>query len=251
MRPDVIDLRNFYHGHLGQSARRIILRRIKLIWPDLSNLRLLGLGYATPYLYPYKTEAERVLALMPAQQGIIHWPHEGPGRVGLTDESDLPLADSSIDRVLWVHGMEHSYEVDLVLKEIWRVLTSTGKLLVIVPNRRGMWARLEKTPFGHGHPYSDRQLERVLRDNMFSPGTKSGALYMPPSNMRLNMRLAEATEKIGSRWWESFSGVRLIEAEKQVYALSGPLKVKQRRRRPVIVPAARPISPASSRQARL
>lgn len=206
------------------------------------------MGYATPFLYPYKSEAERVIALMPAQQGIIHWPHEGPGLVGLTDETVLPLPDGSIDRLLWVHGLENTNQTDQVLKEFWRVLTSTGKLLVIVPNRRGMWTRTEKTPFGYGQPYSDHQLVQVLRENMFTPGTKSGALYMPPSRLRLNMRLAETTEKIGARWWEGFSGVRIMEAEKQVFALTEASKKKQRRRRPVIIPAARPITSGTVRR---
>ena len=47
---DVVDLRDFYETRLGQVARRMIRRRIRLIWPDLRGMRLLGLGYATPYL---------------------------------------------------------------------------------------------------------------------------------------------------------------------------------------------------------
>ncbi len=240
MRPDVIELRKFYHTHLGGAVRRALVRKIRLIWPDISNFRLLGLGYATPYLYPFRSETERTIALMPAEQGVIHWPHGGPGLVGLCEETTLPLEDSSVDRVIWVHGLENTRSADAALQEIWRVLTSSGKLLVIVPGRRGVWARMEKTPFGYGHPYSDKQLRRILREHNFTTSDVCGALYFPPSGMRMNLRAAQFMENLGERWWPGFSGVRLIEAEKQVFALSEGAK-KQRRFRPVIAPAARPI----------
>ncbi|GLQ05302.1 class I SAM-dependent methyltransferase [Sneathiella chinensis] len=246
MRPDVIELRKFYHTHLGQVVRRLLVRKIRKIWPDISNLRLLGLGYATPYMYPFRAEAERTLALMPAEQGIIHWPHDGPGLVGLAEDTELPLPDNSIDRVVWVHGLEFAETTDLVLQEIWRVLTSSGKLLVIVPVRRSIWSRMENTPFGYGHPYSDTQLRRILKSNMFTAGEVHGALYFPPSRLRLNLRAAQLLERIGEKWWAGFSGVRLIEAEKQIFAIPEQVQKKRRRRRPVIAPAARPISAAEA-----
>ncbi|TNE37713.1 MAG: methyltransferase domain-containing protein [Alphaproteobacteria bacterium] len=248
MRPDVIDLRNFYLSPLGQVVRRLVGRKIRQLWPELKNFRLLGLGYATPYLGPFRAEAERVVSFMPLQQGVIQWPREGPGLVGLVDEYSLPLADASIDRLIWVHGLENTTDLDKILQEIWRVLTSTGKLMVVVPSRSGLWARTENTPFGYGHPYSDKQLNRLFRDNGFTPGERLGALYMPPSKWRLNLKLARAFENMGEKWWGRFCGVRLMEAEKQVFALNAP-KEQKVKRRPVILPAARPV--IAGRQARI
>ena len=36
------------------------------------------------------------------------------------------------------------------LREIWRVLAAGGRVILVVPNRAGIWARTEATPFGHG-----------------------------------------------------------------------------------------------------
>ena len=69
MRPDVIDLNHFYASGLGQVAQRMIRRRIRELWPSTSGLSVLGLGYATPYLRPFRERAERVVAVMPANQG--------------------------------------------------------------------------------------------------------------------------------------------------------------------------------------
>ena len=40
---------------------------------------------------------------------------------------------------------------------MWRVLAPSGRVIV-VPNRRGPWARADNTPFGHGRPYSRSQI---------------------------------------------------------------------------------------------
>src|ERR1700722_19652654 len=195
MTADVVDLRDFYADRLGQVARRMIRRRIRLVWPDVSGLRLMGLGYATPYLRPFLAEAERVCALMPASQGVLSWPLEGPNRVALSESGELPLDDFSIDRVLLVHGLEFSEQVRTLLKEVWRVLAAGGRLLVVVPNRRGIWARLDGTPFGQGLPYTPSQLSRLLRDEGFTPERNAAALYMPPTRSRMMRRSAGAWEK--------------------------------------------------------
>lgn len=231
---DVVDLREFYMTRLGQVARRMLGRRIRATWPDLTGSRLLGLGYATPYLRPFVGEAERVMALMPAAQGVLHWPAEGPNRVVLADESELPLPDFSIDRVLLVHGLEFSEQVRPLLKEVWRVLAGGGRVLAVVPNRRGIWARIDGTPFGQGHPYTTSQLSRLLRDENFTPERNAGALYVPPTRRRMVLRSASLYEGIGARWFSTFAGVVMVEATKEIYAR--PVAVQKLRKRPVLLP---------------
>jgi SAM-dependent methyltransferase len=236
-RPDVIDLREFYGTPLGQAARRILRRRIRAIWPDLTNLRLLGLGFVTPYLRPFREEVERTLVVMPAAQGVLRWPDQGGGLVALADEVELPFPDASLDRVLLVHGLEHADHARAVLAEVWRVLTPTGRLLALVPNRSGLWARLESTPFGQGLAFSPRQLSRVLRETLFSPLRTETALYMPPTQRRIIMRAANWWENAGQRFWPRFSGILIVEAEKQVYAVPAMRKARARRAEPALLPA--------------
>jgi SAM-dependent methyltransferase len=234
MRSDVVDLRDFYESRLGQAAQRLIRSRIRKVWPNLSGQRLLGLGYATPYLRPFGTDAERVLAFMPAAQGVLRWPREGPGRVALVEETELPLADNSVDRVLLVHEIEGSEYLRALLREVWRVLDGNGRVLIVAPNRRGLWARFERTPWGWGLPYSRGQLSRLLRDNMFTPTQQESAIFIPPFKSRALLRSAPAWERIGQRWFPTFAGVVLTEASKQLYALSAKSE-KRRLRRPVVL----------------
>ncbi len=235
MYTDVVDLREFYGSSLGHIAQRMIRRRIRSLWPDLHGQAVLGLGYATPYLTPFREEAERVFAIMPARQGVTHWPVGGAGQVALSDETELPLPDMSVDRVLLVHGLEATENLAELMREIWRVLAGNGRLLVVAPNRRGIWARVDRTPFGHGRPFSPPQLSRTLRDNAFVPETTARALFIPPMRSRFVLKSAPAWENVGSRFFQRFSGVVMIEASKQIYQVSAARRAV-RRGRPVLVP---------------
>jgi SAM-dependent methyltransferase len=179
---------------------------------------VLGLGYATPYLRPFREEAERVIAVMPARMGVLHWPPEGPNLTCIADDAELPLPDLTIDRILIVHGLECTEQLRALLREAWRVMADSGRLLVVVPNRRSIWARVDHTPFGHGHPYSLTQLRRLLRDSMFTPVRAARALYVPPSRRRFVLAAAAAWEQIGDRWFQPLAGVAMLEASKQIYA---------------------------------
>src|SRR5437764_11289466 len=178
MASDVVDLRDFYRGALGRVARRMIRRAIRRVWPDLHGMRLLGIGYATPFLTALSGDTERAVAVMPASLGVLRWPPDGRNLVGLADEGELPFADYSIDRVVLVHALETSEEIGPMLKQIWRVLARGGRLLIVVPNRRGIWARLDRTPFGSGRPYTTSQLSQLLRDAQSTPAGSDTALFI-------------------------------------------------------------------------
>jgi SAM-dependent methyltransferase len=232
---DVVDLRDFYLTPLGQVARRMIRRAVRTVWPDLREMRLLGLGYATPFLSALSVDTERTIAVMPAALGVLGWEPDGRNVVALADEGELPFADYSVDRVLLVHGLETSEETRPMLKEIWRVLAGGGRLLVIAPNRRGIWARLDRTPFGSGLPYTVSQLSQLLRDEQFTPIGSHAALFVPPTASRMMLRSAPAWERIGKRWFPTIAGIVMVEAGKQIYAK--PTAVRVPRRRLVYQPA--------------
>ncbi len=215
---DAVDLREFYASPLGQIAGRMIGGAVRAYWPDLTGMSVLGLGFATPYLTPYLEEAACVMAVMPPQQGVLQWPGDQACRTFLAQETKLPLPDLSVDRVLLVHGVECAEPVPPMMREIWRVLSGSGRLIVIAPNRRGILARLDRTPFGHGRPYTPGQLARLLRDAMFMPLQQRTALFVPPGRSRMLLSSAPAWEKLGKDWFGAVGGVVAIEVSKQIYA---------------------------------
>jgi SAM-dependent methyltransferase len=181
-------------------------------------MNIAGIGYPLPYLRGLKDEAERVVTLMPSQQGVMRWPAEGENVVALAAEDDLPLPDVSMDRVLMVHALECSEQLRRLLREVWRILADGGRVLIVVPNRRGIWARVDYTPFGHGHPYTSGQMSRLLRDNLFQPEQSMGGLFLPPTRSRMALASATALEKVGARYFQTFGGILFVEAQKKIYA---------------------------------
>ncbi len=231
---DSQNLAAFYDSPMGQVTRRLIHRRLKAIWPDLRGARVLGFGFAVPYLRAFALEAERVIALMPEQQGALRWP-EQRALSAVADEDALPFPDALFNRILMVHGLEMSESVRPLMRQIWRILAPGGRLLVVVPNRASLWAQLDRSPFAHGRPFSRNQLDRLLRDSLFVPERWDSGLLVPPIKSRRLVSTGVAWERTGRALWPRLAGVHIVEATKSLYALAPAGRVKKAKR--VLVPA--------------
>ncbi len=234
MQLDARDLYEFYESPMGQVARRMILRRLRLLWPSAERCRVLGYGFAIPYLRPFQAEAERVVSLMPAQQGVVAWP-SGKPLVALAEEDTLPFADALFDRILVVHGLEGADALRPLMRQLWRVLAPEGRILVVAPNRTSLWAQIERSPFAQGRPFHRAELDRLLRSAMFEPLHWDRALYGPPLNGRSLVRSGAGWERLGRRLWPGLGGVHLVEAAKSLYA---PVTVPAKKRHEPILARA-------------
>jgi len=226
MHLDVAALRDFYATPLGQIARRLLARRVRAQWGPAPGETIVSLGFGTPFIGAYRAEARRLGAFMPSAQGALVWPAGAPILATLVEEDQLPLPDSSVDRLLVVHCLEVTELVRPLLRELWRVLKPEGRLLIVVPNRRGLWAHVDTTPFGHGSPYSRSQLEDQLQQCLFTPIGFSTALHLPPFDRGMIVRSAMAWERVGGRVSPGLGGVLIAEARKEMVA---PIKGKPAR----------------------
>ncbi len=218
---DINRIRSFYSEARGRLARRLLQRRLRAIWGDVKGRRVLGLGYASPYLRMFMEEAERVFALVPAKEGVnVAWPTDEKNLVALTQTSNLPLEGASIDRVLMVHGLENAHHMNDMLREVWRVMSGEGRLLLVVPNRTGLWSRNESTPFGHGRPFSLDQIRSILDRSLFDIESAGRALYVPPFRSRMFLSTAGVWERTGALTLPALGGVNIVEAKKRLYAAS-------------------------------
>ncbi|MBU6474673.1 MAG: methyltransferase type 11 [Alphaproteobacteria bacterium] len=247
MHNSAIDLKEFYGTLQGKVVRRILRQHIRVLWPDVKGLRVVGLGYATPYLRPFLGEAERLVALMPMRQGAVFWPPESDGLVGLCDEEELPIEANSVDRLLVIHTLDNPGGMDAVLQEAWRVLAGQGRLLLVVPNRSGIWARMDNTPFGRGTPYSIGQMRQSLKEHMFVPESAERALFFPPAASRLVLTTSGAWEKVGGALFNAFGGVNIVEASKQLYAGMAVGVTAAAKARKRFMPAPKPVVSSNRR----
>lgn len=220
MHQDAVDLRAFYYrtrlGRVAQSALRGALREL---WPDVRGFTVGGYGFAAPFLRPFKAQATRTLCLMPAQQGAFHWPVELPNVSVLVEERNWPVQPGFFDRIIVAHGLEASERPGALLQEVNRCLAPGGRAIFIAPNRTGLWARNDDTPFGHGRPYTRGQLERQLQEHGFEPERTAAALYAPPSQKSFWLRAAGLCERTGRRLdARRVAGVVLVETTKLAFA---------------------------------
>ncbi len=217
MYDDIAEFREFYQTGLGRRVSALIRRQLSAFWRGGPSLESACLGYGFPFI----DKMTRPFAFMPARRGTIVWPSPSSVRSCLIEPDFLPLPDVHLDRLLLVHALEFEHDPGRVLDECWRVLDGAGRLMVVVPNRRGLWARVECSPFGHGRPFSRRQLHRLLRLHGFEPRQTYRAVFIPPLAGQFFQRFAPAIERIGARLWPAMGGVLLVEADKILYAASG------------------------------
>ena len=230
---DARDATEFYATTLGGLTANLLRGELRRLWPNCNNLSLLGLGHTGPYLRQWRENATRTIAVSPQNFGTIPWP---AGRASLSctaEEDNLPFPDLSFDRILLVHGLEQAGNVRHTLREVWRLLKDDGRLIVVVPNRQGMWAYWENTPFGHGEPYSKGQLARLLTSLFFQVENQKSLLYIPPLNWRLNLRAFDLWERLGSLFAPRFAGLTIAEATKDLHAVI-PIKRQPATRRVMV-----------------
>lgn len=219
MRHSIEDLRTFYGEPAGVLVRRLLARRLDDAWGEAVNCDVLGIGYATPWLDAF-VGARRLVAAMPGGQGVEQWPLAGKNRAVLVDDRALPFAAGSFDRVLLIHALEEADDAPGLMTEAVRALAPAGRIILVTAARGGLWARSENTPFGHGRPFTRRQLERLVRGAGLEPTAWSQTLYVPPWGPLLPF--ADGLEQIGRHVMPGAAGVILLEATRQAYAHARP-----------------------------
>ncbi len=237
MTPDVLRLIEFYKSPLGHIARRVVRKHVVAMAGDVRAKRVLGLGFATPYLRFALEPAERVLTFMPARQGASSWPREGPSTTVLCDPLEMPLTDAAVDTVIGVHLIEHAADAEEQMRELWRVCAPDATLILVVPRRRGLWSTHDNTPFGVGQPYSRGQLDRLLGEHSFEVKSCREALYLPPSQRPLLLKSAKIFERVAPLFGPALAGVLVVKARKKLFpAVTRRKRVDKFVRVPVLAP---------------
>jgi len=219
---DTVKIQSFYETPLGVTVTRLLDPYVRSFWDDRVDAYNVAFGYGPPFLNMIDDAAKaRAIALMPARHGAVIWPQTGQVRTILTKGHNLPVPDVQLDRLMLAHALEFDDDPARLLDECWRILDGAGRLLVMVPNRRGIWTHRETTPFGHGRPFSRRQLQTALTQHGFEVNRVHRVVFIPPVQRGPLLRFASSCEQIGQRCWPALGAILLIEATKMLYAPAG------------------------------
>ena len=219
---DTVQIQSFYATPLGVTVTRLLDPYVRPFWDGRADSYNAVFGYGPPFLNMIDDAAKaKAIALMPARHGAVIWPQTGAVRTILSKGHNLPLPDVHLDRLMLTHSLEFDDDPARLLDECWRVLDGAGKLLVMVPNRRGIWTHRETTPLGHGRPFSRRQLETALTQHGFEVNRVHRVVFIPPVQRGPLLRFASSCERFGQRCWPALGAILLIEATKMLYAPAG------------------------------
>lgn len=172
------EIEDWYTTPAGREASRLLARSIGPLLGRASTSRLLALGQTASVLTRIHGAGGERTAMVVEQ--ARRWPLTAPNRAVVAHPERLPFDDALFDDALLIHALELVERPRLVLRELWRVLGPAGRIVLVVPNRAGVWARVESLPFGRGQPYGRGGLTRLLEGAMFEVESWSTALAAPP-----------------------------------------------------------------------
>ncbi len=214
-------LTDFYAGDCGKLAAKLIGEQIAALWPELSGMRVLAVGWPFPYLESLKSAAH-VSAAVPhfaaTETALLQKQYGAAALVSLTEEH-LPFYERSFDRILSVHGCEYGSSLTDFFGKAEKLLKNDGRIIAAIPNRSGLWCKKTGAPFSGGRAVTEARITGVLEAAGFVPEYHGHALAFPPTENGKLLRWAEKWEKTGQFLMPFFCGVHICEARKHI--LSG------------------------------
>ena len=186
-------------------------------------------GEPNAFLRFARTQRAACIADLPDAEG-------GPGAIGQLHR--LPVASDSVDVVFLPHTLDFSDERShAILREVDRVLTSHGNIVLLGFKPGGLWGLRRLIPGagippGAGHPIGDRQLSDWLQllDMRIQSVTRYFFRWPLPGNKGASSPVWEAR---GQRFWPELAACYMLTAQKRVVTLT-PVK-KPWRSRPKVV----------------
>ncbi len=162
------------------------------------------------------------------------------------DFSALPIATASVEAVLLPHTLEYAPQPHELLREVERVLTGEGHLIVCGFNPLGPWGLRHLVSRSQFPPTGQRMLsERRLCDWLRLLGLEivdsRRYLFAPPWNRLFSARSSRWLERHAAQFAPPLAAAYLVKARKRVRALT-PIRPAWQRTPGVVGGIAEPTS---------
>lgn len=229
--PDTVTRRAGLCAWFAQSPGRSLLAvesyALRTVWPSLFGKVAVQLGCVGP--------VDLLDACNAPVRALLDLPGAPSARVARVygELEALPFDSRSVDLMLLPHTLEFCADPHQVLREVSRVLTPEGHIVVLGFNPFSLWGlwRLALRRRGAA-PWTGNFLNLVrlkdwlkLLDFEFVQG--SMLYYRPPVVKETTMERLRFLDKAGDRWWPMAGAVYLLVAKKRVVGMT-PLRPEWR-----------------------
>lgn len=211
----------------GRSLLAIEAHALRAVWPSLFSKVALQLGCAGPVDLLDACNAQvKVILDMPNVAGV-------PARRVHGLPELLPFDNRSVDIMLLPHTLEFADDPHTVLREVGRVLTPEGHVVILGFNPLSLWGlwrllrrRRLSAPW-NGHFLQLARIKDWLKLLDFEIAGGKMLYYRPPLTRETTMDRLRFLEKAGDRWWPLAGAVYLLVAKKRVAGMT-PLRPEWR-----------------------
>ncbi len=153
--------------HWWFSGRRMLLKNILQNLSKKSDLKILDVGSCTGYNLHLLSEFGEVYAVDTEEKAVEYCKKRGFKKISLLKNGlKLPFKDNTFDVVTCLDVLEHIKEDEIYLKELYRVLSPKGKLILFTPAIQLLWSQLD-TKSHHQRRYTKGELKQKARKAKF------------------------------------------------------------------------------------
>lgn len=190
------DFQNFFSSKLGIFAKEKISERLLSFIPNFEKQKILLLGNGSIYLKN----------------------NENIKQIKILDE-DTKIADDYYDIIIITHFLEFQNKDNFIIRRIWQALKDNGKIIVLTPNRHGLWFYTGNHVFRAPKAYSHYQITKLLDSNLLLTDRVESVLFFPPlQKLNINNEWIAKIDKILSVIACKNGGIIISSAIKKVYA---------------------------------
>lgn len=228
--PPSAQLRAWFSQPLGRSLQAMEINRLRTLWPQLYGTVAVQLGHVGGLdLMDNCQVPRRYVVDLPAFE-------PPPLTMAVQAEVDaLPFDTRSVDLALLPHTLEFAADPHQVLREVQRVLTPQGYVVLFGFNPVSLWGlwhvalkRRGQMPWC-GHFIQLLRVKDWLKLLGFELVHGKMLYYRPPLRNEAFMDRLHFLDKIGDRWWPMAGAVYCVVAQKRVLAMT-PLRPAWRTR---------------------
>ena len=208
---------------LGRSLQAVEANRLRSVWPHFRGNMAVQLGRIG--------SMDLMDACPAARRYLLDLPGFNPPSLVTAVHGEveaLPFDSRSIDLALLPHTLEFASDPHQVLREVQRVLTPEGHIVILGFNPMSLWGlwrmlrRSDRAPW-NGHFIHLLRIKDWLKLLDFDLVQGNMLYYRPPLHSEKLMDRLYFLDKIGDRWWPMAAAVYMVVAKKRVAAMT-PLR---------------------------